>query len=391
MKYIVLVSSILIQMCLGGLYAWSTFVPSLRTDYHLTTAQTQIIFGLMIATFTIIMNFAGRMQERWGPRPVVIICGVLFFLGYLIASVSNGQFWVLLLGIGIVAGAATGFGYVCPLATCMKWFPSRKGLVTGLSVGGFGGGAILLSWVVDGLLTLNINTLEIFRIIGIGYGVCILIASIFMVVPTKLVTHTTNLSREIRKIVRTRPFWGSIAGMLTGTFAGLLIIGNLMPIALSFDFSFETAALAITAFSIGNASGRVVWGWVFDKIHDTTIILSLVVLAICSLILSWSGHSTVFFLVASFLVGFSFGSCFVLHATLVAHLYGTRYVGSVYPLIFLAYGFSGIAGPTVGGTLFDFLGGYVEAIWVSAAIAALGSILVWFFFRTSSSYKKLID
>ncbi|HSW58196.1 MAG TPA: MFS transporter [Dehalococcoidales bacterium] len=391
MKYIVLVSSVLIQMCLGGLYAWSTFVPSLRNDYDLTTAQTQLIFGLMIAVFTVVMNFAGRMQEKWGPRPVVIISGILFFSGYLVASQSDGQFLLLLLGISVIAGAGTGFGYVCPLATCMKWFPKRKGLVTGITVGAFGSGAILLSWVVDRLMVQNINTLEIFRWIGIGYGLLILTASFFMKAPQKTLAATTVPHIKFVRLFKERAFWGAIAGMLTGTFTGLLIIGNLKPIALSFDFTPAAAALAITTFSIGNALGRICWGWIADRYHERTLMASLIFLAVSALILSFTGVSMGFFLIVSLLVGFGFGACFVLYATLVANRYGTSQVGIIYPLIFLAYGFSAIVGPTIGGSLYDLIGGYIEAIWISAAIAAIGAIIVWLLFRAPRAYYKSID
>ena len=130
-RYLTLLASVLIQLCLGGIYAWSEFVPGLNASYGVGVAQTQLVFGVSIAAFTGAMVWAARLVERRGPGFVATVGGVLFGLGYLTASFSGGTFFVLLLGIGVLAGIGTGFGYACPLPTCMRWFPDHRGLVTG--------------------------------------------------------------------------------------------------------------------------------------------------------------------------------------------------------------------------------------------------------------------
>jgi len=138
-RYLNLLASVLIQLCLGGIYAWSGFVPQLNASYGISVAQTQLVFGVSIAMFTGAMVWSARLVEHRGPRVVASIGGVLFGLGYLTASFSGGHFPVLLLGIGVLAGIGTGFGYSCLLPNCMRWFPDHKGLVTGVAVAGFGG------------------------------------------------------------------------------------------------------------------------------------------------------------------------------------------------------------------------------------------------------------
>ena len=171
MKYIILLASVLIQTCIGGLYAWSAFVPALKKAHDLSTAQTQLIFGSLIAVFTVSMVVAGRLLSRVSPRWIAAAGGIAFGGGYWIASRSGGSFGLLLLGVGIVTGIGTGFCYVCPLTMCAKWFPERKGLVTGLAVAGFGGGAVVLSYLVEFFFSRGMGVLEVFGLIGVLYGI----------------------------------------------------------------------------------------------------------------------------------------------------------------------------------------------------------------------------
>lgn len=167
-KYLVTLASFLIMLCIGGVYAWSIFVPPLKLEHGLMTAQTQLIFGFTIASFAIVMIPAGRIEKKRGPRITAIIRAILFMAGYLIASFSCGHVSLLLIGVGIFSGAGIAFGYVTSLATPIKWFPEYKGLITGISVAGFGGGAIILSRLVKAMLADGIPVLQIFRIIGIS-------------------------------------------------------------------------------------------------------------------------------------------------------------------------------------------------------------------------------
>jgi OFA family oxalate/formate antiporter-like MFS transporter len=133
-KYLVALASFLIMICIGGVYAWSIFVPPLKAEHGLTTAHTQLIFGFTIAMFAIAMIFAGKIEKKHGPKITALIGAALFSMGYLFASFSNGQVLILLIGIGIFSGSGISFGYVCSLATPIKWFPRYKGLITGFQL-----------------------------------------------------------------------------------------------------------------------------------------------------------------------------------------------------------------------------------------------------------------
>lgn len=376
-RYIVLTASILTQMCLGGIYAWSSFVAPLRSGFGLTAAQTQIIFGITFAAFTITMIFAGRAQERTGPRLAGIIGGLLFGLGYLIASYSGGSFWLLLTGIGIIGGMAIGCCYVCPLATCVKWFPKNKGLITGLAVAGFGAGAIVLSSASNMLFNEGLSVLEVFRVVGITYGAILVLCAATLKLPEDQIRleQKSRISVSIGNLVRQKEFQMLAIGMFSGTFAGLMIVGNIKSIGTTSGLEASQASLAIAAFAAGNAVGRVCWGSISDKIGRRTIPLSLFALCLAVILLVPASPSTATFILVAAMTGFGFGACFVVYAAQVAATYGPAAVGSVYPLIFLFYGLSGITGPLAGGLLFDLTKSYALPSTVAMAVTFSGAML----------------
>ncbi len=376
MKYLVLLASIAIQVCLGGVYAWGRFVEPLQENHRFSEFQTQIVFGLTIASFTVAMIFAGRLLHRLGPRIVAAIGGVLFASGYLLAAASGGSFALILLGVGIIVGAGIGFGYVCPLTTCVKWFPQHKGLVTGLAVAGFGGGAILLKWISNRMLGGGLGVLDVFAWIGGIYGVVVVSAAMLLWLPKGIRTgpvETPDLA--IGKVVRTPTFWALVTGLFAGTFAGLMIVGNIRKLGQADGLAAATAGMGITMLSIGNTLGRIGWGWIADRLRFATIPLSLAFLAGALVWLQFGSAVAGSFYVATLLVGFGFGGCFVVYAAEVANRFGAEKVATIYPLIFLAYGIAGPAGPGIGGRIVDATGSYDLAIWTSTGVVLLGAVL----------------
>lgn len=370
-RYVVLAASVIIQLCIGGIYAWSVFVSPLVSEYGFSTAQTQVVFGVTLAAFPIAMVFAGRLQEKRGPRLVATIGGFLFGCGYVLASISGGAFPFILLGIGVIGGAGIGFCYVCPLATCVKWFPKYKGLVTGLAVAGFGGGAVLLSLMASTLIDHGSNVLEVFRVVGLVYGVVLVSCAMLLRNPRDTL-HIAQKGVQLGSVIRQSKFWSLWSGMFCGTFAGLMVIGSIKPIGVSAGLNPKQAVLAVGTLAIGNAAGRVFWGIVHDRIGRYAIPLSLMVLCLAVMLLLPSAFSGLTFALAAALTGFGFGACFIVYAAQVAAEYGPNAIGNVYPIIFLAYGLSGVVGPPVGGALFDRTGSYAASLGVAAFITAFG-------------------
>jgi OFA family oxalate/formate antiporter-like MFS transporter len=372
-KYSVLAASLVVQVCLGGLFAWSAFVNPLMEGYGFTATRTQAVFGITVAMFTVTMIAAGRLEQRFGPRPVAAVGGVLFGAGYIVAGFSGGSFFGVVLGISLLSGAGIAMGYVCPLATLIRWFPAKKGFITGVSVAGFGAGAILLSQVACALFRGGMDVLVVFRWIGGTYGIAVVAAAMFLDVPDGWDDGACDNGMELWRISKDMVFRSLLVGMFCGTFAGLIVIGNLKPIGLEAGLSVRMAELAISVFAVGNAAGRICWGWFTDKFGKWAVPASLLWLGLSVGGLFVAHGGQMHFIIAAGCVGFGFGGCFVIYVTRVASIYGSGAVGTLYPVVFLVYGFAALIGPVVAGMLYDTSKTYWGAIGLAMCVAGAGA------------------
>jgi len=372
-RWLILVVVVLVQLCIGGIYAWSNLARALTDEYGLFEWQAQLIFGVNIAVFALTMLFAGPLLDRRGPRTPILIGGILFAAGLLVASFSQGSFIVLLVGYGVIAGAGIGFVYLCPISTAGRWFPKRKGLVTGVAVAGFGGGAVILSGLIEVLLDSGLSPLDIFLWIGIIYGAVILSGGFVLANPPD--SPPPPARHEIPRVRRDPRFWRLFGTMFAGTFAGLLIIGNLKRMGLSGGAEEIIAASSVGALAVGNAMGRIGWGFIADRFgRRLASVLSLSLLAVSILLLLPTAGAGWAFLLVAACVGFNFGAAMVLYATQTSDVYRPVNFGRIYAFVSLSYGLSGTTGPFVGGLVYDLTGGYWPAVMIAAAIALGGAL-----------------
>lgn len=374
-RWFVLGASIVLQIILGGIYAWSVF--ELDTNYNnISTGQSKLIFGVTILVFTIAMIFAGKVLAKRGPRFTATIGAVLYGLGYLTASFSYGNYIIILIGIGIITGAGIGFGYVCPLTTCIKWFPKKKGLVTGLAVAGFGGGAIILTEFVYMLQASGLDTLIIFRYIAIVTGIPAVLAALILSNPSDYKERESpeGTSKKVIHLLKNKVVIAMIIGIFSGTFGGLLVVSNVKQIGLSNQIIESYAVLGIKLYSVGNALGRIVWGSIFDRIGKKSIHISLLMLGLSALLMLSS--SAIIFNIGALMTGIAFGGCFVLYFLRIVERFGDL-VGQLYPYVFLAYGISAVLGPALAGWTYDQTNNYTIAIYSLLCITLLGAFFVY--------------
>ena len=246
-RFGVIIAAIMMQGCLGGIYAWSVFVPELQMRFHYSSAQTQGVFGTAILVFTFSLIITGPLLDRFGPRLLSTASGALLAVAYLLASSKGDTFIWLWVAYGVLGGLGIGCGYLCPIATAVKWFPQHKGLVAGLAVAGYGGGAIVLANVAQWLFVRGWEVLSIFHLVGLVYGPLVVFAGFFLFVPQRDCNQKTTPFRR-RVLFRDPRFWQLFLAMFCGTFPGLMINGNLKPIGLSFGFSAHVATMAISFF-----------------------------------------------------------------------------------------------------------------------------------------------
>ena len=378
-----LAAAVILQLCLGGIYAWSALVEPMRAELGFSTAQTQLVFGVVFVCFTGSMMFTGRLMDRASPGPVAMAGGALLLAGYLLAALSSGGYASVLLGVGVLGGLAIGFAYPCAIAAPARWFPRHQGLVTGVVVGGYGGGAMLATAIYEWLLASGLGGQGSLLRVGRAYGAGVVAGGALLRAPGGFRADAAGgAAFRRRDLLGDRRFWQLVVAFFCGNLPGLLVIGNLKPIGLALGNSPAVSALAIMVLSLGNSGGRVLWGALYDRLgHGRAVTLSmLLVVAAGALMLLGGGHPSVF-LAAALLTGLGFASCLVLHAAQVMRAWGAGRFGTVYGVVILAHGAGALCGPPLGGLSRDLLGSYTPGVLFSLGLAMVGLLGYWWLRR----------
>lgn len=401
-RWLVVFGAILIQLCLGAIYAWSVFTPALK-NAGWTKMQTQVVFALGLAIFAVVMVWAGRKLATWGPRKLTMLSGLVLGAGYALAGLFGGtSFPALLLFIGVIGGAGIGIGYVVPIAVGMRWFPDKKGMITGLAVAGFGFGA--MGWVkLAGswghlIATMGISTT--FLIYGIAFAALVIIGGLWMTFPPEgwlpqgyeppkpaSGVSSGDDGFTAKEMLATRQFYFIFLTFVFSAGAGLMSIGlmKLYPMEALQGAGYsaaEASAIAGTAmavfFSLANGIGRIAWGTLSDLMgRKASIIIMTVTQGICVFSFPTMAQNEFVLYVGAVFIGFNFGGNFALFPTMTADTFGASNVGQNYPYVFLSYGVGGIFGPILGGLLGD-MGNFPLAFSICGVLCILGAVLTYY-------------
>ncbi|OPZ75917.1 MAG: Oxalate:formate antiporter [Alphaproteobacteria bacterium ADurb.Bin438] len=227
----------------------------------------------------------------------------------------------------------------------------------------------------------GLNVMEIFFNIGIYLGGVAFLCALLMSEP-KEDENTVHKPKEcLKKYLFTKTFILFCVGIFAGTFAGLMLVGNLKPVMLSVGLNDMYATLSISIFALGNIIGRTIWGEIHDLLGSRkTILISLLFLGLSlPLLLINTLPEILLFIVL--LVGIGFGGCFVIYASSVVNNYGIDLFPRLYPFCFLCYGIAGLKGPAIGGYIHELIGSYSYGILLSSVIVLLVFLLFFFKFE----------
>ncbi len=428
-RWLVIVGGILIQLCLGIIYAWSVFTVPLSTAIEeggkgFTASQSAWIFSVGLFTFSVFMIVSGRlMKQQISTKKLTAIGGILLGLGYILAGYSGGSFLSLLLSIGILGGAGIGLAYAVPLKIGISWYPDKVGLVSGLAVAGFGFGAMFWikaagAWFGGGLL----QNFSIFNLPGLEstfvlYGIILIIfvilgATVMKLPPDNYIPDGWNpktdaLDPEFESIdvhssemLRTPQFRLLFSMFLLSAFAGLMVIyciklfGIDALSAQSAAAASATAGTAMAVYAILNGLGRIMYGRLSDTLgRKKTLRIMMFSQAIMMACFFWLGQSSLGLILGAGVIGLNFGGNFALFPAATAVYFGKKNIGENYGWVFLAYGFAGIFGPLLAGLVKDTSGSATGIdFWLipfmSGAAACLIAMVLTFFLKIPSHRKE---
>lgn len=391
-RWVIATAGVVMQVALGAVYAWSVFRRPLSDHYGTGVAEVNTAFSIAILALGFAAFAGGVWMNKSGPRVVALTAGVLYGAGIFLASFAAPSVWILYLSYGLMAGIGIGLGYIVPVATLIKWFPDKRGFITGIAVAGFGAGALLTAPIAKQLVnSSSVGLFPTFAILGILYLIMVVGAGFFMKNPPEGWTpegwepeeedtgegESTTVDLELGEALKSWQWYALWALLFLNVTAGIAIISEADPIAQEVSgVAPFLAAWLVSIISIGNAVGRFLWAWLSDAIGRKWVFLSMFLLqAALFFLIPLVGWSFFLLAVFAFIIVSCYGGGFGTMPAFSADYFGSRNVGMIYGLMLTAWGFGGVLGPTLISYMYDATGSYAGAFRIIAGIMLVSAII----------------
>ena len=378
------VGGLSMNLALGTLYAWSIFVAPLEKEFGWKRAQTSAVFGIAVVVFALSFIVAGRLQDKFGPFWISLTGGVLVSLGFFLCAFTHSLNY-LYVCFGVIGGLGNGFGYATPIPVMAKWFPDRRGLAVGLAVAGYGGGSAIFGPLANLYLIPTYGVHTTFQILGVIFLVMTLIGAFLLQNPpagykpagwtpapaSKAAATTYDFSPA--EVLRTPAFYFMWVAYALGSLAGLMVISQLVPFAKSMKIPSEALqTLTIFVGAIGNASGRILSGWMSDALGRLNVLRLMIGISMIAMpILYLVGGNVLALYVMVFIVYWCYGTQLSVNASTTSDFWGTKNAGINYGMLFTAWGFAGYFGAKIGGQMYDKYHNYQMAFYTAGILAAV--------------------
>jgi MFS transporter, OFA family, oxalate/formate antiporter len=372
------------NLALGSLYAWSVFVAPLEKEFGWKRAQTSNVFTIAVVVFALTFIIAGRLQDKFGPLWVSLTGGVLVSLGFFLCSYTHSLNY-LYVCFGVIGGLGNGFGYATPIPVMAKWFPDKRGLAVGLAVGGYGGGSAIFGPLANLKLIPAYGVHTTFMILGAIFLVMTVIGALLLRNPpagykpagwvpapaAKAAATTYEFSPG--EVLQTPAFYFMWVAYALGTSAGLMVISQLVPFGKSVGIpSASLITMSLVVAAIGNASGRILSGWMSDALGRLNVLRLMIAISMIAMPILYQVGGNVTLLYATvFVVYWCYGTQLSVNGSTAADFWGTKNAGINYGMLFTAWGVAGIIGPRIAGVLFDKYKNYQQAFYWAAGLAAV--------------------
>ncbi len=391
-RWYIAIAAIVMQLCLGTVYAWSVFKKPLIESHGWSEPSVQATMMVMMAVIGVSAAFGGTLVDKKGPRFVATVGGILFGIGTLLGGLADqiGNLWLLYIGYGVIGGLGNGFGYVTPIATLIRWFPDKRGLVTGLAVMGFGAGAFFMGKIAPAMVN-SMGVAQTFYIWGIIFLVLVTLSGQIYKnppagwLPAGFKPAASSVSAAdsftFDEAVKTPQWWMLWAMLFLNVSAGLGLISQLSPMAqdvvskaqgITDPKVLAVAGGAILAYaSIFNGLGRLFWASMSDFIGRKNVFITMFITqALLYIYLPQVSAVFLFTVIACYLLA-CYGGGFATMPAFAADSFGPGYIGKVYGIMLTAWGCAGVFGPLV----FSLPAIKPIALYVAAGILALGFLI----------------
>lgn len=379
-RWFVVFGAVLLQMCIGTIYTWSLFNQPLMEHFGWEKHDVILTYSIAVFVFAFSTIFSGRLQDRIGPRIVATIGALLYGGGIILASTAT-SLMQLYVYYGIIAGAGVGFAYVCPLTTCVKWFPEKKGFITGIAVGAFGLGSFLFKYIIQYFLA-HTSVASTFLYIGGIYLILGLFGAQFLRVPPigygKQISNVEEEQKRtytVGQMMRTKSFYFVWFMYLFGCMSGLLVIGLAKDIGMQLaGLEASVAAHAVAMIALFNAGGRLVWGTLSDKLGRIKVVtLMFIITALAMITMSVFALNYLTFFASLAGIAFCFGGFLAVFPLITGDFFGMKNLGANYGVVYQAYGVAALVGPIIVANA----GGLKPTFMIAAVLSVIGAMITF--------------
>jgi OFA family oxalate/formate antiporter-like MFS transporter len=372
------------NLALGSLYGWSVFVAPLEKEFHWKRADTSNVFIIAVVVFALTFIVAGRLQDKFGPLKISLAGAILVSVGFFLCAYADSitKFFIF---FGVLGGLGNGFGYATPIPVMSKWFPDKRGLAVGLAVGGYGAGSAIFGPLAASYLIPHFGWRVTFEVLGVIFFVMTMVGTFLLTNPptgyrpagwtpalaSKSAASTYEYSPG--EVLRTPTFYFMWVGYAFGCAAGLMVISQLVPFAKSVGIPSTTlASFGLVVGAVGNASGRILSGWMSDHLGRINVLRLMIGISMVAMpILYFVGGNVVALFMMLFIVYWCYGTQLSVNAATAADFWGTKNVGINYGMLFTAWGVAGLLGGRIGGLLYDKYHNYQMAFYTAAVLAGV--------------------
>jgi OFA family oxalate/formate antiporter-like MFS transporter len=396
-RWPVAVAGVVMQIALGAVYAWSVFRIPLTQQFGWTISEVTLTFTIAIFVLGFAAFAGGLWMRRVGPRTVAVAAGVFYGAGVFLASLTDGRLWWMYGSYGLMGGIGLGLGYIVPVATLVKWFPDRRGMITGVAVGGFGAGALITAPVATRLIA-DTGAPATFAFLGIVYLIAVVASGLVMKNPPAGYVPpgwTPSAAQQKQRATRsytlaealgTWQWYGMWAVLFLNVTAGIAIISQAAPMAEEITgVDAVTAAGLVGAISIANGAGRFLWASLSDLIGRRTVFLIMFPLQGLLFALMPAVDNFLVFTLLACAVLLCYGGGFGTMPAFAADRFGAENVGSIYGLMLTAWSFAGVLGPMLIAALREQTGQYGGALYVISVLMFVSTIIPLLLGRSESA------
>ncbi len=395
-RWIILIASCFINLCIGSIYAWSVFATPMAEYLNgingtvFTAGTLAIVFTVTNSVGPITMITGGRINDKFGPKKVIFVGGLIFGIGMILAGFSK-SLPMLILSYGIILGLGVGMVYGCTISNSVKFFPDKRGLVGGVTTAAYGFSSVIIPPIANSI-TANFGITTAFKSIGIVFLIVVCGASFFIdkcpdgfvpegwTPPATLGNALSKKDKDWKEMLSSPIFYVMITLLTCGAFYGLMCTSMASALAQNMiGMTPATAAIAVSVLALFNTAGRIVAGYISDKIgRINTLSMAFVISMVGLFLLSTStqGDVTKFYIGIS-IIGVCFGAFMGVFPGFTVDQFGPKNNSVNYGIMFIGFAFAGYIGPTVMKNVYAADGDYKRAFIIGVVMAVVGLALTF--------------